>query len=137
MVEWRTPDVTRSDVRRVAGREFPGRADLVLGILEEAGDPRSRLAVLRLANGNLDRVRHLSHEACLDYRDVVGPAEHSNLYRTPNFYALPADAQQRVLDRDWQQYQAWLKSSATRRVGWPMLLGAVMLLALLARVLSP
>ncbi len=79
-----TPNVTRADVERVLRRDFPPeRVAEVLAMLDEYGpddwhrEPeRVRLAVLKLAAGNLERLRYELEGAKRDYRDVLSPAEY-------------------------------------------------------------
>lgn len=66
---------------------------------------RVRLAILKLAGRDLDKVRECTDAACVDYRDVLAWAEFPEQMTLPPFQA---DAG--VLKRDRQQYEAWLKS---------------------------
>ena len=108
-----TPSVTPSDVERIVRRDFtPEEFDAVMGILKEYGRekwqreiPRVQLAVLKLANGSLTRLRRSIEVAKSDYRDVLGPAEY------PNYGKMDLRAQEleRIIDSDWNQYNAWLR----------------------------
>jgi hypothetical protein len=74
-----TPTVTNADVERIVRRDFPAaRVEEVLAMLEEYGGeewhreaPRVRLAVLKLAEGRMDRLRYEIEGAKCDYRDVL------------------------------------------------------------------
>ncbi len=112
-----TPNVTSADVERVVRRDFPTeRVSEVLAMLNEYGteswqrEPhRVRLAVLKLADGNLERLRYQIKGAKCDYRDVLAPAEYPGYckrVRGPG--ALPSDEEQKMIDADWRQYQNWL-----------------------------
>lgn len=76
---------------------------------EEDGQYRVRLAVLKLAAGDLKRLRYELEGAKRDYRDVLGPAEYPGYTkRMFRIDTLPQDEQQRIIDADWRQYEEWL-----------------------------
>jgi len=64
---------------------------------------RVRLAVLKLAGPDLDKLRQFVDSACTDYRDVLAYAEYPEQMSRP-----PRDANAGVLQRDRQQYEDWL-----------------------------
>jgi hypothetical protein len=111
------PDVTAADVDRVVRRDYP--ADLVDDVhqmLNEYGQEdwhpeidRVRMAILKLAAGNLEELRTQVGIAQRDFRDVLSEAEYP-LYTKKWFRIdkLPPDEQQKIIDADWKQYQAWL-----------------------------
>jgi len=120
MTDQPIPSVTEVDVERIARRDFPpDMIDEVLAVLLEYGTeawerevPRVRLAVLKLADGDLERLRFHMGVARLDYRDVLAPAEYPGyLRRVSPAGNLPETEIQRIIDGDWKQYQAWLKRS--------------------------
>jgi|SRR5580704_8631747 hypothetical protein len=94
------PQVTNEDVERIVLRDFgETQFPLVMWILEQYGQqpwnrpsPRVRLAILKLANGDLDHLISYTQAAIDDYRNVIGPAE----YPTNKF------------EDDWRQYCDWL-----------------------------
>jgi hypothetical protein len=106
------PKVAAEDVERVARREFP-TCDVVevLGLVELYDDRepfRVRLAILKLAAGNIEQLMHWIDAALLDYRDVLAPAEYPGyLRRVPISGALPPEEEQGIIDNDWKQYQDW------------------------------
>lgn len=112
-----TPTVTGADVERIVRRDFPAdRAAEVLATLEEYGTEtwqrethRVRLAALKLAAGDLKRLRYEIEGAKRDYRDVLAPAEYPGYTkRMFRIGKLAPDEQQRIIDADWRQYQDWL-----------------------------
>jgi hypothetical protein len=112
------PTVTAADVERIVRRDFPAdRAAEVLAMLEEYGteewqrEPhRVRLAVLKLAAGDLGRLRYEVEGAKRDYRDVLAPAEYPGYTRRMfRISKLAEDEQQRIIDADWKQYDEWLR----------------------------
>ena len=104
-------------MKRIALRDF-GHAQvaLVLSILDEFGkqdwnrpDPRVRLAILKLANGNLDRLLDQTQTAIQDYRDVLSEAESPRYSREIGFGDVSESVQRAVIDDDWRQYCEWLE----------------------------
>ena len=113
-----TPNVTNADVERIARRDFPAdRVAQVMALLQQYGTERwhneparVRLAALKLAAGNIELLRYNIEVAKRDYRDMLAPAEYPGYCkRVPHPGALPPDDEQRVIDDDWKQYEAWLK----------------------------
>lgn len=111
------PDVTYEDVTRIALRDFGvTQAGLALSILEEFGkqdwnrpDPRVRLAILKLAKGDLDCLLNETENAIQDYRDVLPAAEYPGYTSEIGFGDVPESVQQAVIDEDWRQYHEWLQ----------------------------
>ena len=106
------PKVSGADVERVIERDFPfEQRSVVRSLFDEypRQSPRVRLAVLKLAAGDIAKLREWLSVARIDFRDVLAPAE-SPGYR---FGArdLSREEQQRIIDSDWKQYQAWLSRS--------------------------
>jgi hypothetical protein len=117
MITQPSPTVTGADVERIVRRDFPAdRTVEVLAMLDEYGkeawqrEPhRVRLAALKLAGGDIKRLRHEIEGAKCDYRDVLGPAEYPSYTKLMfRIGELAQDEQQRIIDADWRQYQDWL-----------------------------
>jgi hypothetical protein len=78
------PDVTQADVERVVSRDFPPQEhQTVFAVLSEYGtkswqreQDRVRLAVLKLADRDLEQLRQNMNIALCDYRDVLSCAEY-------------------------------------------------------------
>ena len=112
-----TPIVTAADVERIVGRDFPNHISDALAILAEYGpaswhnEPhRVRAAVLKLAEGNLDRLKREIRTANADYRDVLAYAEYPNYFRRVSGPgSLPELETKKIIDADWKQYQDWFK----------------------------
>ena len=111
------PAVTSQDVERVVARDFPSEiAHKVAAILGEYGgddahrdNDRVRLAALKLAAGDVERVRAAIEMAKRDFRDVLALAEYPEYSRTVRPSAdLSAAERQRIVDADWRQYSEWL-----------------------------
>ena len=118
-VPQRTPTVTAADVERVVRRDFPPeQVDVVLTVLNEYGTEewqretdRVRLAVLKLANRDLQQLRDWIEQAKSDYRDVLAPAEYP-LYgkKWGRMDRLTEEEQKKIVNADWAQYERWFKS---------------------------
>jgi hypothetical protein len=70
-----------------------------------------QLAVLKLANGSLEKLRSNLESAKRDYRDILAYAEYPEyLKKGLRIRELPADEELRIIDNDWRQYEAWLEN---------------------------
>jgi len=107
--------VTAADVERIVQRDFPpGQVVGVLAALEEYGDreaDRVRLAVLKLADRDLQKLRYWLEQAKCDYRDVLLLAEHPRYRKkwNPKKCATEEEWRQKMIDSDSEQYERWLK----------------------------
>lgn len=70
---------------------------------------RVRLAILKLAGADLDRLRRHVEMAKGDYRDVLAWAEYPAQSRSQS-WRLPPKERARLVEQDRAQYQAWLDS---------------------------
>ena len=113
MVEQRIPSVTVEDVKRIVFRDFgESKSADALSILKDYNGqdgprPRVCLAILKLANGDLDRLREVTKAALADYRDVLAWAEYPRWIKEVGFNDR-AGFKQAVIDDDWKQYCQWL-----------------------------
>jgi len=113
------PDITADDVERIVRRDFPAEDFTpVMAILNEYGtqkwqraSPRVQLAVLKLANGSMTKLRTGIDLAKRDYRDVLVPAEYpfSQKIGYLEVRKLIKVERRRIFDSDWKQYEDWLK----------------------------
>ena len=69
---------------------------------------RVRLAVLKLAGGDLERLRINVRAAKGDYRDVLAWAEFPGQIKA-NSWRLPAEEREQLIQADLAQYLAWLE----------------------------
>jgi hypothetical protein len=111
------PKVTEIDVIRIVQRDFPAEQfEAVMSILNEYGTEdrqrgvnRVRLAVLKLAGGDLQALRREIDAAKSDYRDVLAYAEYPEYMQTvPPSGGLAEDERNKIIRADWKQYQSWL-----------------------------
>ena len=107
------PNVTDDDVQRITLRDF-GSSDtaIALSILQDLGrrpSPRVCLAVLKLADGDVDELRHYTKIAIDDYRDVIALAEYPRYFREVVNANVAEPVQYAIIDDDWNQYREWLE----------------------------
>ena len=109
------PAVTLDDVERIVQRDFPReRFGEVMAVLNEYGQrerARVQLAVLKLAAGSLESLRQHVAVARQDFRDILVAAEYPGYSqrRMLQVPKLPIEEQQRIIEADWAQYEAWLQ----------------------------
>jgi len=115
-----TPKVTHDDVERIVRRDYPEmQFDSVMSVLkahEESASgrrerPRVQVAALKLANGDVEALRKHISTAVQDFRDVLGPAEYPEYLKRVSVRTrkLPVAEEQRIIERDWTQYEDWLR----------------------------
>ncbi len=112
------PKVTDKDVERIALRDF-GTANIrhVLETLHsygkqdwnQPGSPRVRLAILKLAGGDLDRLSKCTDAAIEDFRDIVSQAEYPEYSAKIGFEKVAPELERTVIESDWKQYRQWLE----------------------------
>lgn len=109
-----SPERTAADVERIVKRDFPPQEfDLVMAVLNKYAAPYNdspfpvRLAALKLAKGNVPRLRALIESAKVDFRDVLGPAIHPSYDKLR--WDLPERKRQRVVESERQEYEDWLR----------------------------
>ena len=108
------PSVTDADVRRVVDRDFaprdrPHAAERLAeyGVASwQADGARVRMAALKLAKGDLAKLREVMDLARKDPRDVLAAAEYARYAALPH-RATEAD-REAAIARDWSEYQSWL-----------------------------
>ena len=70
--------------------------------------PRVILACLKIASGNLDRLREKLSCASGCYRQLLGEAEYPwATKRGSRIPSLPDDEVRVIYDEDWRQYSEW------------------------------
>jgi hypothetical protein len=113
------PEISEADVNRIVRRDFPfEQFDTVMSVLNEYGTEdwqrgvnRVRLAVLKLADGDMQALRREIDAAIRDYRDVVAYAEYPEyMQKVSPTTDLSEEDREIIMREDWTQYQAWLKS---------------------------
>ena len=110
------PKVSDADVSRIVLRDFGAaqgaEAEAVLagyGKGEGERDPaRVRLAILKLAAGDLEILQKHTETACRDYRDVIAWAEYPGYAELPFDPQLTNEVRAKAIADDWKRYQDWL-----------------------------
>jgi hypothetical protein len=116
-----SPERTAEDVERIVKRDFPAEEFApVMAILNEYvarfnDDPSPvRLAVLKLADGNVERLRALIESAKSDYRDIVLAAIVPSYLKIGGILRqgkqdLPERTKRKIFESERQQYEDWLQ----------------------------
>ncbi|MBK6748564.1 MAG: hypothetical protein KA956_09785 [Pyrinomonadaceae bacterium] len=110
-MEQPVPKVSEADVERIVDRDFgKDKAAEVLSSLRgfDTG-PRVRLAILKVANGDLERLQEAGKVAIQDYRDILSEAEYPRYMDEIGFEDTSETLRQAVIQADWLQYQEWLQ----------------------------
>src|SRR5262245_27783776 len=95
---------------------FPAEtAENVLATLDQYGTEsyerereRVQIAILKLANGNLEELPRLIQVAKRDYRDVLASAEYPEAMRRDTWSIEDAREREKIRERDLRQYVEWL-----------------------------
>jgi len=108
-----TPSVTERDVERIVRRDYPPHlVDEILVLIETVEvreKPRVVLACLKIAGGDLDRLRGELANASGYYREILSEAEYPLATRRwSRIQSLPEDEVRAIYDKDWRQYSDWL-----------------------------
>jgi len=113
------PNVSYEDVKRIALREFGERLlPKALTILNEYGQQhwnkpsaRVQLAILKLSNGDMDKLIETTQTAIADYRDVLSAAEYPRYAREIDFKKASEEVKSAVIEDDWNRYREWLEKT--------------------------
>ena len=105
---------TRDRVLSVVKREFPTEdPETIVALLDaygvephETGRDRVQLAILKLSQGDPEKLLYWIDIAKRDYRDVLAFAEYPGQMRAP--LKLAPDLLQKIMEEDRTQYVAWL-----------------------------
>jgi len=112
----RVPDISNDDLHRLIKRDFPESA--VTHVLETlarySGDStkgrnRVHAAILKLSNGEVERIHEYIMVALNDYRDVIRQAEYPN-YSEYAFAELDTNEKEGLIAADHEQYDQWFNS---------------------------
>lgn len=109
------PEVSQADVDRVIVRDFPADTQERVGrSFRGVDNPRVRLAVLKLANGDADALAELLEQASTDFRDIIAAAENPRYLHMDlrAFQALPATERAAVVQADADEYERWLHAES-------------------------
>ena len=109
---------SRELVRQLAQRLFPGVQEaIVLEILDRYGTEsyererdRVQVAVLKLSNGDLERLKTMVSHAKMDYRDTLAAAEYPGEFRAYLGVERAPAEKERIRQEDRRQYLEWLRT---------------------------
>ena len=110
------PKITKDDVQRIIRRDFgTDQVERVNAILGRYGQKdfhcepdRVHLAILKMAQGDIEKVESCTTTACSDYRDVLVAAEYRR-YADLTWPGRSTPAlEQKATEEDRVEYQAWL-----------------------------
>ncbi len=112
------PAIDEDKVGRLVARDYPDDvAGRVFSMLEAYGAKshqlecdRVRVAVLRLANGDLLELQRQLAVAASDFRDVIAAAEYPSQMKLGfvSMERLAPEKRQEFRERDWREYSDWL-----------------------------
>ena len=101
-------------VRRVFDHLFGAHPDRdafweALKSYAEKESPRVQLAILKLSEGDPEKLRHYVQAAQTDYRDVLAWAEYPEQLRSGKTrFNTPLTEYEAILERDRRQFEEWL-----------------------------
>ena len=108
-------EVSKADVLRIVERDFARDQSVVAGLLEryaaiDSKAARVHLAILKLSQGNLDKVREYVEVAKQDWRDVICAAEYPRYWAMGMHAAsqIGSNEREQLQGEDFRDYQAWL-----------------------------
>ena len=109
-----TPSVTDQDVDRIVRRDYRATAvEDVFALIAQVDvreKPRVVLACLKIAAGNLSKLRGELANASGWYREILAEAEYPlATKRWSRIESLPEDDVRAIYDKDWRQYCEWLE----------------------------
>jgi len=70
---------------------------------------RVRVAVLKLAGRDLERIEYYTGHACIDYRDVLAMAEYPEQLRHSFPEKTDPEGYARIMENDRRQYEMWIE----------------------------
>lgn len=67
------------------------------------------MAIIKLSKGDFNLLQLYVEKAKTDFRDLIAKAEYPNYSRTFLDESLTFEEKKKLVEEDWEQYQAWLK----------------------------
>jgi hypothetical protein len=110
------PKITESILKKIIERDFKSNSTEVKSRIEkvesetESGKKRISLAILKLANGNLEDVKKYIEVSNIDFRDLISQAEYPRCSEL-GFEAMENPEIRKVYLEDWEEYTKWLNKS--------------------------
>src|SRR5262245_7886419 len=109
-----TPDISEEDVERILRRDYShanlGELRASIGRLDLREKWRVAVACMKNAGGDVQKLQGELAAAEADYRDVLSEAEYPEATRKWFRIEKFSEAErQAIYDRDWRQYEEWLR----------------------------
>ncbi len=107
------PRVSPEDIDRVLRRDFPaehhGELRALIDAIEVIEKDRVILGCMKVAGGDVEKLKRNLGEATGYYREILLEAEYPG-YRKKwsRFDKLPEEEQRKIVEKDKNQYLAWL-----------------------------
>lgn len=107
------PSVSDQDVERIVRRDYPDELHSAIRQLIQAVEvrekPRVVLACLKVANRSFPMLKAQLADAAGWWREIISEAEYPNYTKKMfRIERLSADEQERIIERDKNQYLQWL-----------------------------
>lgn len=80
--------------------------------------PRIQMAVLRMCNGKVNRLRAYMDTARGDFRDVLAVAEYPRQFRNGMIDSEAKTSEADAATKDYEAYQSWLKADSEPERGF-------------------
>jgi len=108
------PNVSDADIERIVRRDYPpelhGVIQQMMGGIEVREKPRVIMACLKNANGDFAKLKGDLANASGWWREIISDAEYPNYTRQWfRINKLSEEEQQRIIEKDKNQYLAWLR----------------------------
>ena len=113
-----TPEVSEFDIDRIIERDYSQtEKKRVLNILKEylpdTDNYRVWAGVLKISNGDTDRLKKNIKRANFDYRDILVEAEYPEYFEKVgiNVEQFEKSELRKIVNNDWKQYNNWFNRS--------------------------
>jgi hypothetical protein len=107
--------VTSYQIERIIKSQYFDKYDSVIAKLDSVNidslkvKNRIKAAILKLANGEYEKIDKYLNTANFDFRDLIVLAEYPRNWEH-GFDKIPDEMRKKEYLEDWSEYQKWLKS---------------------------
>lgn len=108
-------NINITDIKRLIKREFPNKPiseieTILKQYVSESQTGRNRVyaSILKLSNGNIDKLIKGVEQANKDFRDIISIAEFPNYSENAFTNNLSNEKEKQLIEKDWKQFKAWL-----------------------------
>lgn len=105
--------ISSATLERLIKRDFPDKYNQIIDLLKDVssdnqkGKNRISAAILKLANGDSDKVAFGVSLSKIDYRDTLSKAEYPRMLKE----GFSSKKRKLIYMEDWQEYSEWLKKN--------------------------